>query len=59
LGRVHLDLVGGTLDRGRAVRGVPAQQARDRGKGEVPRGQEVGKQAKGASCRRYFYPIQI
>ena len=43
------------MDRGRAVRGLPAQQARDRGKEEVPRGQEVGQQAKGASCRGIFF----
>ena len=54
MGGVHLDRVGGTLDRGRAVRGLPAQQARDRGKEEVPRGQEVEKQAKGTSSRGMF-----
>ena len=42
------------MDRGLGVRGASAQQARDRGKEEVPRGQEVGQQAKGASCRGIF-----
>ena len=53
-GGVHLDRGRGTLDWGRAVQSLPAQQAREGGKEEVPQGQEVEKQAKGASSRGMF-----